>query len=134
MLLKKDFEKLLENCVYEGNWDYYGWKNHMPLDVAPNPDTQNDWNATLITKINIASKQLWQVTRNANLLCILASDRAMSVISTMLLYNPKTQTLSSVYKVYGIKGIDPDSLLIVEDLDLHPVGPDSKSAIIRINI
>lgn len=133
MITKEKIAKLLNNAIL--NWDYLGWKSHGG-DLARNPYCQQDWNQTLITKINQISAMI-HASKYPNeeqiQCCVLVSTKAMDIISTLEYYKPDKKTLSK-YNVHEITDLEPNTIIVGKESSIFSIDNELlDSAVIHIH-
>ena len=74
---------------------------------------QNDWNQTLITRINQISAQIIKTTRTGEGNCISLNGKLKPLIETLLFY--KDGYLAGKYKVIIDDTLDSDTILVYND-------------------
>jgi len=74
---------------------------------------QNDWNQTLITKINQISAQIFKTTLSGSANCIALCSKLKPLIETLLFY--KDGYLAEKYKVIIDDSLDSDTILVYKD-------------------
>jgi len=114
-------------------WDYNGWRQ------CTNPEleyTQKNWNSTLITMINMASKQL-----DNNAKCLIISPEAAAVIddNPLLLYSMyATQDSFSIhgslgdYNIYINRSISANSIVVVNEKEFLDLTTETVGALVYI--
>ena len=85
----------VEDCKYINEWDYKGWMNMS----YPNPDFQNDWNQTLLTKINQTSAMICKTSYYGGANFIQLNSKLLPLIETLEYYNPVLKSLNGRYAV-----------------------------------
>ena len=95
-------------------WDYSGVeKANIKLPLY----TQEDWNQTLITKINQLGAQIARTSVRSVKRVIRANERIINkLIKTQEYYNSETDMLSARYKIVIDNLIIDDSLYVYSDL------------------
>jgi hypothetical protein len=86
-----------ENCKIKLKWDYKGWEKLIKSDY--NPYIQNDWDQTLLTKINQASAQIHMTTLRAPADSISINSNTLKLIEMLEYYDIKTSKISDRYLV-----------------------------------
>lgn len=86
-------EKIFKDVdpAWKLRWDYLGWKNHQTYDNA----TQNDWNQTLITRINEITNQISMSTLKGKANKILLNSKCAAVLKTLEFYNDEKKKLGA---------------------------------------
>lgn len=80
-----------EDCKWILNWDHKGWKK---ASSAASPYTQQDWNYTLITRINQCSAQIHQANLRSGADTIFLNREIFNIIENYEFYDDKTKKLS----------------------------------------
>ena len=80
-----------ENCYHKFKWNY--------LPINGKTEYQEDWNQTLLTRINLVSANIYQksIIDGANIIEI--NSKLMPLIKTLEYYNPLDNLIANKYKV-----------------------------------
>lgn len=76
-------------------WDYLGWKKHTNYDT---PITQNDWNQTLVTKINEISAQIHMSTLIGPADIVVSNSDCAELIKQFEYFNPETNMIGTRFQ------------------------------------
>lgn len=81
-------------CKYNLTWDYLEWKNYGDTTA-----TQEDWNQTLITKVNQISNKIHRASRQRGANTVELPPTILEILKTLPFYDVTNQTLSNRLKV-----------------------------------
>jgi hypothetical protein len=100
----EEVEKEKEEIVFEYEWDYLGYKNNK----NSNFNLQKDWNATLITAINMCSSEIYLSTQESAD-AIEINEKINDIIKETFFYK---DGLFGLYKIVYNNNILPNHILI----------------------
>ena len=107
---------------YKINWNYNGWRKHTS-DTSP--DTQKDWNQTILTIINQVSANIHQSNLINGGNQIIINERMLNIIKTLEYFSITDNVLSEKYKVVLDETIGDDKIYVVyanPEIDFSRVG------------
>jgi len=100
----EEVEKEKEEIIFENEWDYLGYKNNKNLNFS----LQKDWNATLITSINMCSSEIYlSIQDSADTIEI--NEKINDIIKETFFYK---DGLFGLYKIVYNNNIAPNHILI----------------------
>ena len=101
------------------NWDYNGWKPFAPIESSY---TQNDWNQTLITRINQISAQINRSSYKGGANAIIMNNQVLKLVKGLAYYDSNTKMLSGRYKIYTDDSITENIIYVYyEDYPMAPL-------------
>ena len=99
--------------AWELKWDYKGWTEHS----SEFSHTQEDWNQTLITKINQLAAQISRTSVRSVKRVVRANERIINnLIKTFEYYDSETNMLSGRYKIVIDDLIIDNTIYVYSDL------------------
>ncbi len=96
------------NAKWKLTWDYSGWRNPDDSPNKYNPYTQQDWNQTLVTKVNQISAQIYQANMRGGANKIKVHPRIFSILMTLEFFKVTDEGLFVLSGRY-IVDIDKDN-------------------------
>lgn len=100
--------------THKFEWDYEGWRNQLS---HTNPYTQENWNQTLIAKINQISNAIYQTSLRGGADRIRCNQNILKILKT-LAYFYEDNTISGRYKVI-IDDLILDDVIYVYSSRIH---------------
>ena len=98
---------------HKAEWDYLGWK---PDDLNPyNPYNQEDWNQTLLTKMNFISVLIFKGSLRGGANRLRCNKKVFKIIETLAYFNKKNMKINNKYKVKIDKLIFDDAIYLYSD-------------------
>ena len=104
-----------EDCAFNLTWDYRGLNPNNSMFY-----TQNDWNQTLITKINQVSAQIHQSTMVGSANKIISHPLNRHIFTSMEFYHEDNSTLSGRFLVVFDEECEMDTIYVYNDKIENP--------------
>lgn len=121
---------LLKDVNFECSWDY-----KYPQNNANFYGKQEDWNQTLLTKINQVSAEIHKSNWNGGADAICVNESIFGIIKTLEYFDEKTMKIGSRFDVIVTNEITSDSIFVYSRQEKNIKSPAKKninSGIIKI--
>ena len=106
--MKNNRELTKENCAHSKEWDYQG---HKPLVETTNY-SQDDWNQTLLTRINNVAALIYQNSRRGGPNTIKLHSSLMPLIETLEYYNKDENKIAGRFNVTVNDEVEHDTIYV----------------------
>lgn len=123
----------MEKVFWNEEWDYDAYKNEVNSN---SPYVQDDWNQTLVTKINYISAKIHMSCLRGPADTIYVNSKTLPILETLAYYHSFSKTLSSRYHVIINDTLEDNILYIVNVKTLaEPINiPETaKCSLIKLN-
>jgi hypothetical protein len=91
------------------DWDYLGWKSYS---LSSDGLTQNEWNQTLITRINQASAWIGKDTYRGTANVLYMHPKTFTIFKSLEYYDQQSNTLSGRYAIVVDDKLPKDKIFV----------------------
>ena len=104
-----------EECNYNGEWDYLGYRLLLPKPPSA-IRAQKDWVQTLITKINQISAQIHKRTLRGGGTHVTLNPKLRPILLDLEYFNQDSMSIAGRYEVVFDDSIDEDVIFVTREL------------------
>ena len=108
----RDIELTLENCKHIKEWDYQGHKVLVETTSYSPSYSQNDWNQTLMTRINYIGAHIYQSSRRGGPNTLKLHPSLMPLIETLEYYNKDDNKIGGRFNVIVNDEVEQDIIYV----------------------